>query len=513
MAFGFAAPAARATFPGSPGPLLTANYSVFTFDPATGVRTELTPASLFRPELPTNACGSPSAAQAAPAGDRVVYCEHDPLGGVEQVALMNRDGSGRHLISSTDYIYENPSFDASGTRILSMRVTAEGSSHPTFRNFPNIWSMKLDGSDPVPLTRDSPGANFAPRASPDGERIAFIASVTSGNRLDVIDVDGSHRHTIVDAVATRSFSWSPDGTQIAYTAPGNEAWVVNADGSDNHRLASGSFPVWSPDGARIALMNGSGIVSFDLAGSDPRVLDPELPAALNDWFATPWDVGPYSQVVLADDPIAYWRLGDAGDPPTSMSDATGAHPGTYKNGVRDHGPGVSGDNDHAKAFVGNGTYGYVTGLPAPKSGYSLEAWVRPTDRKAAMIAQQGGAGALLIRGGRFTFRQVDVDVTGGPRVQAGHWYHVVGTWDGALASLYVNGQPVAGAASAKPPSGAATVYLGYGELAPWLRGSLDEVAYYAHALTPDRVADHFHADPPPLRETPPRPSVRRHRGH
>ncbi|MCW3014146.1 MAG: hypothetical protein JWO02_1238 [Solirubrobacterales bacterium] len=208
-------------------------------------------------------------------------------------------------------------------------------------------------------------------------------------------------------------------------------------------------------------------------------------------------VSKYFKVVLADRPLAYWRLGDAADA-SSMTDVAGAHAGEYKNGAGGSPRvGISGDGNTTGVFVGNGTYGFVNNLTAPQTAYTLEAWVNPADTDDAMIVQHGSAGALAIRGGHVFFRQVDTDVTG-PALPTGTFSHVVGTWDGHTAILYVDGVPVGSAASEKAPSGTSTFYVGYGDLAPWLRGSLDEVAYYDHALTGEHVLWHFEADPPPL---------------
>lgn len=56
---------------------------------------------------------------------------------------------------------------------------------------------------------------------------------------------------------------SPDGSQIIYTRSrvdkvadrwASELWIMNADGSRNRFLTKGSGPLWSPDGTRIAFM-------------------------------------------------------------------------------------------------------------------------------------------------------------------------------------------------------------------------------------------------------------------
>lgn len=216
----------------------------------------------------------------------------------------------------------------------------------------------------------------------------------------------------------------------------------------------------------------------------------------------------YVNVVLQDNPLAYWRLGDALDT-SVMSDETGNHPGTYKNGAGGSPQlGISGDEDTAAYFVGEGQYGYVNDIEAPQSAYSMEAWVLASDDDASMIMQHGGSGALFIDGsGRYAFAPDSnevglrvVDEEPGDALPSGGataFHHVVGTWTKSTARLYVDGRLVDKETSNKPPSGSATFYIGYGTIAPWVRGFIDEAAYYNHALSADRIAAHYYADPPP----------------
>jgi TolB protein len=73
-------------------------------------------------------------------------------------------------------------------------------------------------------------------------------------------------------------SWSPDGSKLVYAldhdAPGGEdvdLYVVDADGTHNHRITRGSrhdaeaTPAWSPDGRRIAYTRGNGTAIFGLS--------------------------------------------------------------------------------------------------------------------------------------------------------------------------------------------------------------------------------------------------------
>ena len=52
--------------------------------------------------------------------------------------------------------------------------------------------------------------------------------------------------------------WSPDGSQIAFNIQDPEGnlsiYVTGAEGGSGSFLASGSGPVWSPDGSQIALL-------------------------------------------------------------------------------------------------------------------------------------------------------------------------------------------------------------------------------------------------------------------
>ncbi|MGK2956363.1 MAG: LamG-like jellyroll fold domain-containing protein, partial [Solirubrobacterales bacterium] len=83
---------------------------------------------------------------------------------------------------------------------------------------------------------------------------------------------------------------------------------------------------------------------------------------------------------------------------------------------------------------------------------------------------------------------------------------VVGVWDGVTISIYVDGELHGQVEATKRPSSSSTFYVGYGEIRPWFKGAIDEVAYYGKALTPGRVLEHYLADPPPPPESGTEPS-------
>jgi hypothetical protein len=181
-----------------------------------------------------------------------------------------------------------------------------------------------------------------------------------------------------------------------------------------------------------------------------------------------------------------------------MNDASGNNRnGEYKND-QDSGPvGISGDGDRARNFFGKGGYGFVNGIPAPRFQSTMEAWVNPTDGRDQSIVGHGDAGEIYIDDGHFKFRRMFETVTSSVPVQVGAWQQAVGTWDGADIRIYVNGIETGKTESTRRPSSISTFYVGFGELAPWFYGAIDEVAYYSVALNANRVYQHWLADPPP----------------
>ena len=207
----------------------------------------------------------------------------------------------------------------------------------------------------------------------------------------------------------------------------------------------------------------------------------------------------FADLFNTDAPIAYCRLGDPAGGPMLDSSGNGRH-GIYKND-QDSGPiGISGDGDRARNFFGAGGYGYINDIAAPRFQSTLEAWVRPADGRNQSIVGHGDAGEIYIKDGQFKFRRMGETVTSSVPPVIGQWQQVVGTWDGTDIRIYVNGVETGKTESTKRPSSVSTFYVGFGELAPWFYGAIDEVAYYPVALNANRVYQHWLADPPPPEE-------------
>jgi hypothetical protein len=196
-------------------------------------------------------------------------------------------------------------------------------------------------------------------------------------------------------------------------------------------------------------------------------------------------------------PIAYYRLNDGYD--ADEMHAVIGPDGEYKNGQDSEPWGISGDGDASRFFTGADGYAYVNGITAPRR-YTLSVFVNfAEDDRNAMVMQHGGAGAVWYDGDNLHFQPVDwdsVELTS-PDIGANKWHHVAATFGSGTARLYLDGELVDTASSTKATSGTSTFYLAYGDKAPWLRGGLDEAAYFGSVLNVDQIHQIWLADPPP----------------
>ncbi len=221
---------------------------------------------------------------------------------------------------------------------------------------------------------------------------------------------------------------------------------------------------------------------------------------------------PYSSAVMADGPSGFWRLGETSG--TTAADVTGAQAGTYLNAPQLGVTGLlTGETNRAVRLDGVNDYVRVpsSGGLSPTAAVSVEAWIKPEAIPAAggfaTVATKPEAYSLQFNGPRLEFtvmRSGQRFRTQAPAgaVVAGLAYHVVGTYDGATARLYVNGAQVATSAlTGAIGSNANPLNVGsWDGFSERFRGTVDEVAVYAAALSASRVSAHLNAAgsaPPP----------------
>ena len=100
-----------------------------------------------------------------------------------------------------------PSFSPNNERIVYSKFSADAGSC-------SIWTMKLDGSDPVQLTDAKKGYAYHPRYSPDGKKIVFdcYKKDKKDNDIYIIDADGNNmtQVTINNSYDGQPY-WTTDG--------------------------------------------------------------------------------------------------------------------------------------------------------------------------------------------------------------------------------------------------------------------------------------------------------------
>lgn len=95
-----------------------------------------------------------------------------------------------------------------------------------------------------------------PVYSPDSRYVAFTEVNGQGRifTLKVVDTETKRVRTLAQASSQLFPSWSADSQTIAYQSAGH-IWSVGVDGSNRRELYEGSFPAWSPQGAKLAYID------------------------------------------------------------------------------------------------------------------------------------------------------------------------------------------------------------------------------------------------------------------
>ncbi|MEJ0099469.1 MAG: hypothetical protein WDO12_06900 [Pseudomonadota bacterium] len=177
-------------------------------------------------------------------GKRIVF--YDERG---QIVAVDVDGSRRDELTSSPARKWSPQFIGTTVHYLASdngRMMLADTSGATGPDATRIWS---------------------PAWSADGKRVVYArgewGEIPDGRAIEPI---GPVDREFDFYRATRTQSWSPDGRKILFAPPFEGTpllQVMNADGSDRHTLydtkdpATGIvFPVWSPDGQSIVFTLG-----------------------------------------------------------------------------------------------------------------------------------------------------------------------------------------------------------------------------------------------------------------
>ncbi|PYR24726.1 MAG: amidohydrolase [Acidobacteria bacterium] len=217
----------------------------------------------------------------SPDGKRVAFAA---LGDIWVMDI----GSKPTRVTSDRFLDADPAWSPDGSRLVYSSDRAETGNL-------DLWIRDLRSGQDRRLTH-LPNADYGATWSPDGKRIAFLSMLPhqQGAAVDVVDVDSgtvSERYRSAQRIPSNP-TWSPDGRVLLVAAfdqysqrfregiwkltliPATDgAPQILEDVLTDRSAVSGidEGPVWSPDGTRIALVNGGvlRIIAVDATGK-PR---------------------------------------------------------------------------------------------------------------------------------------------------------------------------------------------------------------------------------------------------
>ncbi|MFI2209566.1 LamG-like jellyroll fold domain-containing protein [Streptomyces sp. NPDC020141] len=183
----------------------------------------------------------------------------------------------------------------------------------------------------------------------------------------------------------------------------------------------------------------------------------------------------------------------------------------YKGSVFERAPGacpftglplvpVSPENRLAEtALQLNGANAYVdlgaaAALKFQGKPYAVEAWVKPQTAGGPVIARwagsgQGGFQLRITNSGQVVLDHSTGSVTSSQTVPAGTYAHIAASFDGTVATLYVNGAFSASATLAYPTDGNASLRIGSAQSGGFFSGVVDEVRIWNRARSRSELTE------------------------
>lgn len=176
---------------------------------------------------------------------------------VKRLAIMDQDGANHRFLTDGRTLILTPRFSPTMQEITYLAY---------YNNKPRVYLFNID-SGRQEVLGDFPGMTFAPRFSPDGNKVVF-SLIEQGGNSNIFYMDLRTRRvtrlTNNPSINTAP-SYSPDGSQVTFESDrggSQQVYVMSASGGNPHRISFGDgrygTPVWSPRGDYIAFTKQSG---------------------------------------------------------------------------------------------------------------------------------------------------------------------------------------------------------------------------------------------------------------
>ena len=202
----------------------------------------------------------------SPRGDRVAYVLHQEMqdSGDASIFIVDAGGGSSRMLTSDIVRGGVPYFSPDGSRI----------AWHTFDG--KIRSIMVDGTGLVTVADGAlVTSELRPTLSwsPSSDRIAYVREIDRViGELEVVNIDGTGRRSLTLGLGQYIAypSWSPDGRRIAFIATQTpsgrdfarvDIWAINVDGTERERIVEADTaaprrerviaPEWAPDGTSI----------------------------------------------------------------------------------------------------------------------------------------------------------------------------------------------------------------------------------------------------------------------
>lgn len=219
----------------------------------------------------------------SPDGRTIAYTRGSDGGSV--VATVPIEGGDVSWQTSDLVPAADPSWSPDGTQLVYIASGIDSSL---------LYVVRVNGGTPRCICfgferSESTGPALAdPSWAPDGSRVAFafgpvdaVAGRAATWDIGLIDVEGTEMDPLVASERDdEAPAWSPDGTRIAFTRPGeqgDEVWTVAPDGTEETLVATAVEAslepdlAWAPDGSALLVSDRLWIYRVDVTPEgDPR---------------------------------------------------------------------------------------------------------------------------------------------------------------------------------------------------------------------------------------------------